>query len=228
MSVGVPSSSSPSIAQYWRAARPPLQALATAALLFLPIFCNSPFCAAGDLTGRPYLPLGIFLGVFCSFLGSFALSLTHYFQKELPITRPQQGSVVDTSWMTVLVWRWIGGVLLGFGLLAWANSMLSYYCVGSTSISIHPSAFAQAKVYSWADVAGVQVGCSHSRNGIYGFFTVRLKDGRTINLPGWEGYIDEIDKALADVPFAYDDSKVGRCPSPYRQQLARRPGSSTR
>jgi hypothetical protein len=224
MSVGA-AQSKHFVAKYWRAAWPILLALAMAALLFSTLFFNSPYCPAGTLMGGPHLGLGIAFGAFGAFLGMLALGVTHYFQKELPLTRPQQGSIVNTSWMAVLVWRWIGGVLLVLGLLGWGNGMLSYYCVSLRSISIHPSAFAETRTYSWTDVAEVKVGCRRGRSGTYGFFALHLTDERVVGLQGWKNYIAEIDRALAAVPFAYDDSKVAGCPSPYRELLAHRPGA---
>jgi hypothetical protein len=35
----------------------------------------------------------------------------------------------------------------------------------------------------------------------------------------------EIDRALAAVPFAYDDTEAADCPSPYRELLGHRPGA---
>ena len=224
MSVG---SSPPtqSIAEYWHAVRPILLPLATAALLLSTLFYNSPFCPAATLMGGPYLALGIGGGALGAFLGMLTLSLTHYLRKALAIARPQQGSIVNASWMTVLMWRWIGGVLLALGLLGWAHSMLSYYCVSLRSIAIHPSAFAKTKVYSWTDVAGVKVGCGRSRRGAYGFFALHLKDGSVVSLQGWENHMGEIDRALAAVPFAYDDTEAADCPSPYRELLGHRPAA---
>jgi hypothetical protein len=224
MSVG---SSPPtqSIAEYWRPAQPILLALATAALLFSALFYNSPFCPAATLIGGSNLPLGIAGGALGAFLGMLALGLTHYFRKALAITRPQQGSIVNASWMTVLVWRWIGAGILALSLLAWAHSMVSYYCVSLRSIAIYPSAVAKTKVYSWTEVAGVKVGCGRNRRGAYGFFALHLKDGSVVSLQGWENHICEIDRALAAVPFAYDDTEAADCPSPYRELLGHRPGA---
>lgn len=212
-------------AKYWRAARPFLLAIATTALLASALFYDSPYCPAGTLMGGPYLSLGIAFGAIGAFLGMLVLGLTHYFQKGLPLTRPQRGSFVNTSWMAVLVSRWIGGMILALSLLGWGNAMLSSYCVSLRSISIHPSAFAETRIYSWTDVAKVEAGCRYSRSGAYGFFVLHLKDGREISLRGWENYMAEIDRALAAVPFTYDDGQVAGCPSPYRELLARRPGA---
>jgi hypothetical protein len=120
-------------------------------------------------------------------------------QKPGPIRALQKDKIV---YLLVV----LSGLLVSAAM--WWNSLESYYCITSEKILLHPSALADSRVLTWADVRLVRAECGSLKGGyLWGSIVLSLPDEMEVNLP-------------INTRYEYESARTALAGRHYRYQIS--------